>query len=350
MPIATRRTHRQHHYHSNGRDYLASLLDWPSGTILEDFLRSDAVLPHLQHWLRLCYETPHRFQEAVEWINTGPQGYHYTSGDLEEDLLLECLGYGVGEDGRMGDWRWDDEGAETGGWITLELWARTVWRAVRDSSRQGGWLEGRREVEAYGFVSEILCITFHSLAFRGKKSYYWGIIVGESRKTQMEWENGREMWEERFGKPVPGLDARSIMDGTTERGSEESESEVGSEGMATTLSVLSDAPTEPGTDENLVIGSLLDQGAVEDLALSPPAEPDAEVMAWRDGGENMTSGLAEFDDLAAILNEPDEESRIRVEPITPVSMVRKVRRGIERPDLDAPRSQIVGGRVLRARK
>nr|OQO22073.1 hypothetical protein B0A51_08914 [Rachicladosporium sp. CCFEE 5018] len=307
MPIVTRRTHRQHHYHSNGRDYLASLLDWPSATILENFLRSTSVRPHLQHWIRLCYETPHRFHEAVEWINTGPKGYYYHPGDLEEDLLLECL---------------------------------------------SGWMEGMREVEAYGFMGEVLCIAFHSLAFRGKDSCYWGIIVGESKKAQVAWENGREAWEEAFGEPFPTAEEEEVMDVE----SEVSGSEVGSEGMAKTSSELSDVLTAVDEPESPGTNALLREAAVEELL--SPVNSDTGIMAWRAGVEKLNPDLAQFDELAAILNQPNDESeRVELsEPITPVS-VGKVRRGIKRPDLDArgsglatPRSLVVGGRVLRARK
>ncbi|OQN97631.1 hypothetical protein B0A48_16495 [Cryoendolithus antarcticus] len=352
MPIVTRRTHRQHHYHSNGRDYLASLLDWPAGSVLEDFLRSNSVLPHLRHWLRLCYETPHRFQEAVEWINTGPKGYYYNSGDLEEDLLLECLGHGASEGEAMEVERWSEEAAETGAWITQELWARTIWRVVRDSSQPGKWLEGRREVEAYGFVSEVLCIAFHSLAFRGKESCYWGIIVGESRNQQAEWNNGREAWEQRFGEPFPAAEDEEVMDVE----SEVTGSEVGSEGMAKTVSELSGHSAEVDEPETSGTNAPLHEAAVTELP--PPFNPAASIEVWRNGVEELTPGLTEFDDLAAILNQPDDDSERTVprEPITPVS-VGKIRRGIKRPDLDArgngratPQSLVVGGRVLRARK
>nr|OQO18212.1 hypothetical protein B0A51_13372 [Rachicladosporium sp. CCFEE 5018] len=352
MPIVTRRTHRQHHYHSNGRDYLASLLDWPSATILENFLRSDAVRPHLQHWVRLCYETPHRLQEAVEWINTGPKGYYYHPDDLEEALLLECLGHGVGKGEVMGDEeRWSEEDAETREWVTMELWARTIWRTVQDCSKTGGWMEGRREVETYGFVSEVLCVVFHSLAFRGKVSCYWGIIVGESRKEQSEWEDGREAWEQTFGEPFPSAEDEEVMDVE----SEGTGCEVGNGVMAKTLSGLSEASTEMDEPGTLGTDALPHEAVVDELP--SPANPAATIEEWRDGVERLTPDLAEFDDLAAILNQPDDEPEtVRpCEPITPVS-VGKVRREIKRPDLDArgsglatPRSLVVGGRVLRAR-
>ncbi|OQO05909.1 hypothetical protein B0A48_10005 [Cryoendolithus antarcticus] len=249
MPIVTRRTHCQHHYHSNGRDYLASLLDWPSATILENFLRSDAVRPHLQHWVRLCYGTPHRLHEAVEWIKTGPKGF---------TIILVIL----------------------------------------------------------------------------RKASVTGVSSLESKKEQVEWENRREVWEQTFGEPFPSAEDEEVMDVE----SEGTGCEVGNGVMAKTLSGLSEASTEMDEPGTLGTDALPHEAVFDELP--SPVNPAATIEEWRDGVERLTPDLAEFDDLAAILNQPDG----------------KVRRGIKRLDLDArgsglatPRSLVVGGRALRAR-
>ena len=68
-------------------------------------------------------------------MKTGEGLYFYNPNDLEEDLLLMCLGEGNGEDaifpGKTAGTElasYMDDKAKTGRWITQELWARTVWR------------------------------------------------------------------------------------------------------------------------------------------------------------------------------------------------------------------------------
>jgi hypothetical protein len=66
-----------------------------------------------------------------------------------------------------------------------DLWAQTAWRTVEDNIRSGDALEktSRRCPEkSYGFVIEILCIAFHSIAHRGSNSI-WDEIINGPRDT-----------------------------------------------------------------------------------------------------------------------------------------------------------------------
>jgi len=177
--IEPRRSTRVRAYESNGREYLAGTMGW-SRQKLEGWLTSPTVRPHLQLWYQLCVTSQRRFNEAVEWINTGERGYFYNKRDLEEDLLLACLGEGV--DGWPGEGPgYADKAAQTGSWTTQELWARTSWRVVQ-ANRDSGLAFAKTFLDhtsaCYAFVIDVLCIAFHSIAFRGKDSYYRHLING----------------------------------------------------------------------------------------------------------------------------------------------------------------------------
>lgn len=149
---------------------------------LETWITSPTVRPHLRLWYHLCIINGRRFNDAIDWINTGATGYFYNTNDLEDDLLLICLGEGNGvpEDGRHYS-VFADSAALTGEWLTQELWARSTWRIVQANQGPGQVFETmayEHAAAAYSFVIDLLCISFHSVAFRGKQSCYERLING----------------------------------------------------------------------------------------------------------------------------------------------------------------------------
>ncbi|KAK3725396.1 hypothetical protein LTR37_000366 [Vermiconidia calcicola] len=194
-----RRSARLTTYDSNGREYLAGSIGW-SLNELERWLTSPTVQPHLQLWYNLCVSGARRFNDAIEWIKTGETGYYCDPSDLEEDLLLLCLGEGDGVDeqepqsppnGKRA--AYSDEKAATGKWITQEVWARTAWRIVQDNrGDEQAFAKDVREHPAacYGFVIDLLCLAFHSLAFRGRASPYESLINGHFSLTKRTNDTG----------------------------------------------------------------------------------------------------------------------------------------------------------------
>lgn len=183
-----RRSARLGTYDSNGRDFLADSIGW-SRQNLEGWITCPTVRPHLQPWYQICIAGPRRFNDAVEWINSGERGYFYNPNDLEEDLLLMCLGEGDGRDGDGGytglfeceSKAYADEKANTVKWILQELWARTAWRIAQANRGKGQAFEkyaDKHPAACYGFVIDLLCLAFHSLAFRGAASVYASLING----------------------------------------------------------------------------------------------------------------------------------------------------------------------------
>ena len=193
--MGLRRSERLGTYDSNGRDYLSSIIGWTRAKF-EEWLHSDTVRPHVRQWYLDCISDSDRFNDGIEWINTGSTGYFYEEHDLEKDLLLMCLN--AGSDGlhaNCGDATAIDFAApdvDTEGWITPELWARTAWRIVNDNCSQGQVFEQAivdRPAFAYGFVGEILCVAFHSIAHRGVDSVYLALVKDaqtDGRKTHVE--------------------------------------------------------------------------------------------------------------------------------------------------------------------
>jgi hypothetical protein len=185
------------HYDSNGRDYLASLLDL-SVRELENFLGSASVHRHLRRWHDVCVVAPAHFNEGIAWINAGAAGYFYSKDGLEEDMGLMCLGEGNGGGGRFGD---DDDAGRTGDGATAELWARTAWRIVQSNRGAGQVFEHDAVVHparAYGFAIDLLCIAFHSIAYRNSASVWSRILTGRgegvaSSTTPCGDDDGREM-------------------------------------------------------------------------------------------------------------------------------------------------------------
>lgn len=100
-----------------------------------------------------------------------------------------CLGEGEDGGGEVG---YADESVKTGAWITQELWARTAWRIVhanRGSESRNVFekLSASRPVAwSYGFVIELLCIAFHSLAFRGPASCWENLINGDDGPVESQ--------------------------------------------------------------------------------------------------------------------------------------------------------------------
>lgn len=180
-----RRSSRLSTYDSNGREYLADNIGWPREQ-LESWVLSPSVQPHLQLWYRLCVTGERRFNDAIEWINTGERGYFYHERDLEDDLLLMCLCEGShenDEDEERGSGQesagYDDEKVKTEQWVTQELWARTAWRIVQSNKGRGQAFEkyaDEHPAACYGFVIDLLCLAFHSIAFRGRESIYERLI------------------------------------------------------------------------------------------------------------------------------------------------------------------------------
>lgn len=217
-PLSTsvRRSARLGTYESNGRRYLADKLSEATGCTygvaeLESIITAPSVRSHLQHWYRLCIEGQKRFNTAIEWINTGADGYFYNTSDLEEDLLLFCLCEGSGHDASGTEtsvFGFADHATKTEKWTTVELWARTAWRVVQALAIKGGPGAGglfelvleKQPATAYAWAIDLLCLAFHSIAHRGVTSRWRDLIVGLTVKKQFAWDRGRASWVEEFGE------------------------------------------------------------------------------------------------------------------------------------------------------
>ncbi|TKA26605.1 hypothetical protein B0A50_04713 [Salinomyces thailandicus] len=164
----------------NGRDYLASLMGWSTDR-LEDWITSWTVQPHLQSWYQNGITNSRRYNDAIDWLNTGPSGYFYDSSSLEEDLLLACLGENyTGEDNTdVSSYANSSKSHCT----TQDIWAKTVRNIVQANAAPGEVFERRiitHPAACYGFVIDLLCIAFHSIVYRGKASCYESLIHGSS--------------------------------------------------------------------------------------------------------------------------------------------------------------------------
>lgn len=165
-------------YDSNGRDYLASVIGC-SQTTLSTWLLSPAALTHLQMWHRLCISGRRRFNDALSWINTGQTGYYYDASGLEEDLLLMCLG--EGRENGLNSTKYARDDLQVITWTTQELWARTAWRIAQGTFGNDGVFEKafrNNEAAKYALTIDVLCIAFHSIAFRGRASVWERVING----------------------------------------------------------------------------------------------------------------------------------------------------------------------------
>lgn len=180
---APRRSDRQtwSNYTSFGRDYLANALGWPRPQ-LDKWLLSSTVHEHLVFWHSTCVERPRRYNEAIDWINTG---YFDKDCNLEEDVLLLCLGEGScasdRDAGGVECMTYADQTAQTYKWTTIELWARSVWRIVQDNCGRGAIFEKAvkfHPAAAYGIVFDILAVAFHNIACVGPQSVWSNIING----------------------------------------------------------------------------------------------------------------------------------------------------------------------------
>jgi hypothetical protein len=193
---SVRRSPRQIHYDSNGRDYLADKLGC-SRMELEEWIQSPTVRPHLRQWYILCVSGPKRFNDAIEWINSGADGYFYNPEDLEEELLFLCLetAKDPAVDGILEVDEHDvvsliDEANKAKNMITQELWARTALRVVHSNKGKGQPFETALQTQpatCYAFAIDLLCIAFHSIAFRGYASIYEQLINGKA-SAQLNFE------------------------------------------------------------------------------------------------------------------------------------------------------------------
>lgn len=188
-----RRSERLGTYDANGRDYLSSKVGW-SRPKFEEWLYSETVRPHLQSWYTTCITNKDRYNDGIDWINTGERGYFYNESDLEEHLLLMCLDVGKGgkdvKGGEgCGNTDFVDEEIDTTDWITQQLWARIAWRVVHGNCAEGQVFYDsvkNRPATAYGFVIETLCIIFHSVAFRGNGSVYLPLLKGGTKVNEVK--------------------------------------------------------------------------------------------------------------------------------------------------------------------
>jgi hypothetical protein len=193
---SVRRSPRQIHYDSNGRDYLADKLGC-SRMELEEWIQSPTVRPHLRQWYILCVSGPKRFNDAIEWINSGADGYFYNPDDLEEELLFLCLEAvkDPAVDGVLEVEEHDvasliDEANKAKNMITQELWARTALRIVHSNKGKDQTFEKPLQTQpatCYAFAIDLLCIAFHSIAFRGYASIYEQLINGKT-SAQLNFE------------------------------------------------------------------------------------------------------------------------------------------------------------------
>ncbi|SMQ47833.1 unnamed protein product [Zymoseptoria tritici ST99CH_3D7] len=163
-------------------------------TQLEQWLTSDTVLPHLVLWSKLCIDNPRRYNDASEWVNFVDGKYFEDGGELEEDLLLACLAEGQSnakgnDEGVGGSSVFADHNAKTALWCTQDLWARTAWRIVQDNSGPSEIF--RRKIEhhpafAYAVAIDILCLAFHSIAWRESASCWWVLINSASAQNESQ--------------------------------------------------------------------------------------------------------------------------------------------------------------------
>lgn len=163
---------------SNGRDYLCSVTGWSRAKV-DQWLTSNSVRSHLQLWYRICICSTRRFNDSIDWINTS---YYKDGGELEEDLLLMCLAEGSDtNETTQSDLAINPGGAYadvtvcTSAWITQEVWARTAWRIVQSNAGKGEAFERsiqQHPASAYALAIDILCLAFHSIAYREEKSVW----------------------------------------------------------------------------------------------------------------------------------------------------------------------------------
>lgn len=184
-----RRSSRDTHgnYTSFGRDNLAEALGC-SRAWLDSWLLSSKVHPHLVLWHSTCIERTRRFNEGVEWINTG---YFFEACNLEDDVLLLCLE--EGPEGSEADANgvkcksYADQTARTFKWTSVELWARSTWRIVQDNCGKGDIFEKAvkfHPAAAYGIVCDLLCVAFHNIAYVGPESV-WANIINNARIPEL---------------------------------------------------------------------------------------------------------------------------------------------------------------------
>ncbi|GIZ46472.1 hypothetical protein CKM354_000959800 [Cercospora kikuchii] len=173
-------------YDSNGRDYLATELACTRAEV-EHWLAAPGVHQHLVLWYNLCVLGRRRYNEAIDWITDGEDGYFYNKQGLEEDLLLTCLGEGdakVSEGQERSDFM--EDGIHTSDWSTAKLWARAAWRIAQSNSSDGHLFHAtivRYPAAVYGLMIDVLCLAFHSIAYRKTESIWHSLITGDSSQS-----------------------------------------------------------------------------------------------------------------------------------------------------------------------
>ncbi|KAF2726338.1 hypothetical protein K431DRAFT_290187 [Polychaeton citri CBS 116435] len=183
----------------NGRDYLANLSS-RTREDLEVWIRSTPVHKHLLLWYSICVMQSKRYDISIGWINEGEKGYFYNPYGLEDDLLLLCLAEGDGQvknesqgliykrdevaPSSMSDASfatYADENVVIMTWTNRELWARTAWRIVQDNCSRGQFFARRIKqspAACYEIAIDMLCLAFHSIAFRGGDSCWMKLVCG----------------------------------------------------------------------------------------------------------------------------------------------------------------------------
>ena len=187
-PHGLRRSSRLEPYDSNGRLYLADQIGW-SRKQLDTWITSITVQPHLRLWYQISIGSPRRFNDAVDWIDGGEDGYYYNPEGLEEDLLLLCLSDGDADHdigGPLHDANaksYDGMSLSTTDWPTQEIWARAAWRIVHSNKQPEQAFASSvntHTAACYSFVIDLLCLAFHSIAHRGTASVYTSLINDDS--------------------------------------------------------------------------------------------------------------------------------------------------------------------------
>ncbi|KAI5368075.1 hypothetical protein Slin15195_G032090 [Septoria linicola] len=209
--------HQAASYDANGRDYLAGQLTMTRPG-LEAWLFSPSVHQHLLLWYNLCVLGRRRYNEAAGWINFGEGGYFYDEQGLEGNLLLLCLGEGNIEKGTSSTTLFADATTNTNQWPAEQLWARAAWRVVQYNSGPGQIFEQavfQHPAAAYALAIDVLCIAFHSIAYRQQESV-WHELIGASitsstTTTAIELDQSDETQDDEMASRIE-VDAVSLSD------------------------------------------------------------------------------------------------------------------------------------------
>lgn len=251
--------HQAASYDANGRDYLAVQL-MMTREELEAWLRSPSVHQHLLLWYNLCVLGRRRYNEAAEWINCGEGGHFYDEQGLEGDLLLSCLGEGNIEKGASSATLFADATIRTNQWPAEQLWARAAWRVVQYNSGPGQMFEQavfQHPAAAYALAIDILCIAFHSIAYRSHDS----------------------VWHELIGNPIPGSTTTTAIE--LDQSDETRDDEMASRIEVDAVSLSDSDSTCEGADSDFAAPKTPDRSGDGRLA-TPNAPRKSSLQAGRD--------------------------------------------------------------------